>query len=46
MYNFHHGYIENNYSDKVKLLLAEIDILVHEIKTNDAFEDFSINIKV
>ena len=45
MYGFHHGHVKNNYGDKAKLLFSGTDSLVHEIKTNDVFEDFSTDKK-
>ena len=38
MYEFHHKYIKSKYS--AKLLFANTDSLVYEIKTEDVYEDF------
>ena len=43
MYEFHYDYIKNKYDSKSKLLFTENDSLMYEIKTDDAYEDFSIN---
>ena len=41
MYKFHHDYIKNKYDNKCKLLFTDTDSLMHEIKTEDVYEDFS-----
>ena len=38
---FHYDHIKNKYDNKSKLLFTETDSLIHEIKTEDAYEDFS-----
>ena len=38
MYEFHYKYI--NRKSNVKLLFADTDSLVYEIKTDDVYEDF------
>ena len=43
MLEFHNDYIENKYDIKSKLLLIETDRLMHEIKTEDTYEDFGSN---
>ena len=43
VYKFHYDYIKNEYDNKSKLLFTDIDSLVYEIKTEDAYEDFSSN---
>ena len=41
MYEFHYDYIKNKYDNKSKLLFAETDSLMHEIKNEDVYEGFS-----
>ena len=43
MYKFHYDYIKSKYDNNSKLLFTETDNLMHEIKTKDAYEDFSSN---
>ena len=43
MYEFHYDYIRNKYDNKSKLLFTDTDSLMNEIKTEDAYEDFSSN---
>ena len=43
MYQFHYDYIKNKYDSNSKLLLTDTDTLMHEIKTEDVYEDFSNN---
>ena len=43
MLEFHNDYIENKYDIKSKLLLIETDRLMHEIKTEDTYEDSGSN---
>ena len=38
MYEFHYKYIKTKYN--AKLLFADTDSLVYEIKTDDVYEDF------
>ena len=41
MYKFHYDYTKNKYDNKSNLLFIAIDNLMHEIKTEDVYEDFS-----
>ena len=41
MYEFHYDYIKNKYDNKSKLLFADTDSLMHEIKNEDVYEGFS-----
>ena len=41
MYEFHYDYIKNKYGNKLKLLFTDTGSLMYEIKTEDAYEDFS-----
>ena len=41
MYEFHYDYIKNKYDNKSKLFFTDNDSLLYEIKTEDAYEDFS-----
>ena len=41
MYEFHYDYIKNKYGDKSRLLFTDTASLMYEIKTEDAYEDFS-----
>ena len=43
MYEFHYDYIKNKYDNKSKLLFADTDSLMYEIKTEGVYEDFSNN---
>ena len=45
MYKFHYDYIKDKYDNKSKLLFTDADGLMHEIKTEDVYEDFSNNKK-
>ena len=40
MYEFHYGYIKNEYGNKSKLLFTGTDSLMYEIKTEDVYKDF------
>ena len=41
MYEFHYDYIKNKYGDKSRLLFTDTASLMYEIKTEDAYENFS-----
>ena len=41
MYKFHYDYIKNKYGNNSRLLFADTDNLMYEIKTKDVYEDFS-----
>ena len=43
MYELHYDYIKNKYDSKSKLLFADTDSLMYEIKTEDVSEDFNSN---
>ena len=43
MYEFRHDYIKNKYGNNSRLLFTDTDGLIYEIKTEDAYEDFSNN---
>ena len=43
MYEFHYDYIKNKYDNKSKLLFKETDSLMHGIKTEGVYENFSSN---
>ena len=45
MFEFHYHYIKDKYDNKSKLLLENTDSLMHEIKIEDVYEDFSSNKK-
>ena len=40
MYEFHYDYIKNKYGNKSRLLFADTDILMYDIKIKDVYEDF------
>ena len=41
MYEFHYDCIKNKYASDSKLFFTDTDSLFNEIKTEDAYEDFS-----
>ena len=41
MNHFYYGYIKNKYGNNSRLLFTATDSLMYEIKTEDAYEDFS-----
>jgi hypothetical protein len=41
MYEFHYGYIKPKYGDRAKLLLTDTDSLLHEITTEDFYQDIA-----
>ena len=41
MYEFHYDFTKNKYGYKSRLLITNTDSLMHEIKTEDVYEDFS-----
>ena len=41
MYEFHYDFIKNKYGYKSRLLITNTDSLMHEIKTEDVYEEFS-----
>ena len=41
IYKFHYDYTKNKYDSKSNLLFIAIDNLMHEIKTEDVYNDFS-----
>ena len=43
MYDFHYDYIKNKYDKKSKLLFADTDSLIYEIKTENVYGNFSSN---
>ena len=43
MYELHYDYIKNKHDNKSKLLFADTDSLMYEIKTEDVSEDFNSN---
>ena len=43
MYEFHYDYIKNKYGNNWKLLFTDTDSFMYEIKTKDAYQDFSKN---
>ena len=45
IYEFHYDYIKNKYDNKSKLLFADTGSLMHEIETEDVYEDFSTDKK-
>ena len=44
MYKFHYDYIKNKYNNKSKLLFTDTDSLMHEIITENVYEDFNSNL--
>ena len=44
MYEFHYDYIKNKYNNKSKLLFTDTDSLMHEIITENVYEDFNSNL--
>ena len=45
MFEFHHDYIKNKYSDRAKLLMTDTDSLIYEIKTDDLYYDISKDVE-
>ena len=45
MYEFHYDYIKNSYGNKSKLLFTDTDIWMYEIKTEEVYQEFSIDKK-
>ena len=43
MNEFHCDFIQNKYGNNSRLLLTDTDSLMHEIKTEGVYEDFSKN---
>ena len=43
MYEFNFDYIKSKYSNNSRLLSADTDRQIYEIKTEDIYEDFSNN---
>ena len=43
MYEFHYDYIKNKYDNKSKLFFTVTNRLMHEIKTEDVYQDFGSN---
>ena len=41
MYKFHYDYIKNKYGNDSRILFTATDSLMHELKTQDVYEDFS-----
>ena len=41
MYTFHYDYIKNKYGNNSMLLFIDTDSLMHEIKAEEIYEDFS-----
>ena len=41
MYEFHYDYVKNKYGNNSRLLFTDTDSLIHKIKTEDVYEDFS-----
>ena len=41
MYEFHYDHVKNKYDNKSKILFADTDSLMYQIKTEDIYEDFS-----
>ena len=42
-YEFRYDYIENRYNKNSGLLFNDTESLMYEVKTDDVYEDFSIN---
>ena len=45
-YEFHYDYVKNKYGNNSRLLFTDTDSLVHEIKTEDVYEDFNKDKKI
>ena len=43
MHEFYYDYIQNKYDGKSKLLFTDPDSLIDQIKSEDFYDDFSIN---
>ena len=43
IHKFHYGYIKNKFDDRSRLLFADTNSLMHEIKTEDIYVDFIKN---
>ena len=41
LYKFHYDYIKNKYGNNSRLLFTDTNSFMHEIKTEDVYEDFS-----
>ena len=41
MYEFHFDHIKNKFGSNSRLFFTDTDSLMYEIKTEDAYEDFS-----
>ena len=41
MYEFHYDYVKNKYGNNSRLLFTDTDSLIHKIKTEDVYEDYS-----
>ena len=41
VYEFHYDYVKNKYGNNSRLLIADSDSLLYEIKTEDVYKDFS-----
>ena len=41
VYEFHYDYVKNKYGNNSRLLFADSDSLLYEIKTEDVYKDFS-----
>ena len=41
VYEFHYDYVKNKYGNSSRLLFADSDSLLYEIKTEDVYKDFS-----
>ena len=40
-YELHYDYVKKKYGNNERLLFSDTDSLMHEIKTEDVYEDFS-----